>query len=215
MFTSLRMDRKSVKTRKNRGLSLTNRAVLRAKTLKNERNLEKRVGSAIAARLKTPGFNPTTGKRYNPIVVPYNKRVKNTLAERKNKNTRHNKMINNIIPKLKKFNDKLKLGIKTYDAKINAGNISDDLMDAVSQFLDYIKISIEASNLHLEIEEENPADYVEKLTEFIDNNLIDNHMNAKNISSRIRTAKVLLNILNHSVKEHKEGAEQLGLMDTD
>jgi len=218
MFTSLRMTEKGVKTRKNPGLSLANKASLRAQTRKNEENLIKRVGSAVAERLKMPSYN-FTGKQYNPIVVPYKKRVKNATrkaSNKANKNAENHIKLDKSITKLRVINNKLINALRIYDEKVDKGELSGELIDSVSLFLGSIQDALSGNEIDLNVDEDdNPADYVDQLTKYIKRHLINNFNNGKNISKKVREAVFILNVFKDSVKENEKGAKVLGLDSAD
>jgi polyhydroxyalkanoate synthesis regulator phasin len=154
----------------------------------------------------------------HPIFKSYHSRVVNATrkaSNKANKNAERHIKLDKSVGKLRVINNKIRNALKIYDAKVEQGEVSDDIIDAVSIFLSSIKDALDESDLDLDINEENPADYVDELTKYIKRNLIDNYNNGKSIDKKVKEAVYILNVFRDSVKENEEGARELDIQMAD
>jgi hypothetical protein len=184
-------------------LSLANKAILAGKTLKNAR-------SAFHRRHVSPSGH-LVFQSYRNRVASATRKAK----EKANKNAENHIKLDKSLGALRVINNKLINALKIYDEKLDKGEVSDDMIDSVSFFLLSIQDALSEGNLDLNInDDENPADYVERLTRYIKRNLIHNY-DKGNTGKKVKEAVFILNVFRDSVKEHEEAAKELDLADVE
>jgi len=144
------------------------------------------------------------------------RKAEKEIENKTKRESEHHIKMDKTVGALRKFNRKLKAAMAEYDEKMEELNANSNAVLDVSVFLDYIKQEVEAQRealrIHINPNSENePPDYVDKLTDFIDDKIIKNYTNAVNITRRVESAKILLNIFNKSIELHSEAAEVLGI----
>ena len=149
----------------------------------------------------------------NTSVVSLSSRQKQNLTRRadKNKNkqeaSKRAKMAQSVV-KLRYLNKQLKTALDAYNDKTEEGNLSGELIDAVSILIDSIKGRIQDMRASLPGFKSDNADYpyefVDDFSDYIDDDIIHgfkkaNHMN---VERRVKESNVILKILQDSIVEN-------------
>ena len=139
----------------------------------------------------------------NTSVKPISRRISNYLENIKDKKKQEeedNKVkIVSIVVRLRRINNQLKKALEIYDEEVETNNNS-DIVEAVSVFLSTVYDVTQETPEVLEVfqsYEDNPADYVEELTDYIDENIIKGYkkVSKAELSNRIRISTAIIDVL--------------------
>ena len=135
-------------------------------------------------------------------------RVRNATRNLKNKAkeaARSRVKMSGKVVKLREINTQLAIALDMYIDELNDDNLSGDLIDAVSMFLDRIFNETEEvkDQLHgFKTTETNQYEYVVKLSDYIDDDIIHGYKRAssENIGRRVKESEILIEILTDSIR---------------
>jgi hypothetical protein len=144
----------------------------------------------------------------NSTVRSLASRVRNVTRNMKNKAKeamRSRVKMSGKVVKLREINIQLSKALDIYIDELNEDNLSGDLIDAVSMLLERIYSETERvkDQLHgFKTEETNQYEYVVKLSDYIDDDIISGYKKASsaNIDGRVKESEILIEILTKSIK---------------
>lgn len=174
---------RSVKSARQKDLSLSQKAALRSKAARNTRVATHRTGNAAGVK---PALHRINEGR---ITLRMKDRVKMDV----------------IVRKLRDINNDLEEAIEAYDEKVDAENSDSDLMTAVSMlFADIADAVLKKSDAlpGFDASLESPADFVEALVEYINEKIVAGYKKAGNLAARIRMANTIMPLLLSSIAAH-------------
>jgi small-conductance mechanosensitive channel len=148
----------------------------------------------------------------NSTVRSLASRVRSVTQRNKNKANEADKSrikMSSKVAKLREINRQLKKALDMYIEELDNETVSSPLMDAVSALLDDIRESIEQKKDELDgftIEEDNQYEYVDELSDFIDDSVIHGYKKApsSNIRNRVKNSEIIINVLVQSIQRNAD-----------
>ena len=149
----------------------------------------------------------------NTSVMSLKTRKQRNLTRRANINkskeeaSKRAKMAQSVV-KLRYLNKQLKTALDAYNDKTEEGNVSGELIDAVSILIDSIKGRIENMRASLPgFKSDNidhPYEFLDDFSDYIDDDIIHGFKKAShmNVERRVKESNVILKILHDSIMEN-------------